>query len=137
MDTLPDAKAARDRLNSAILDMSHGFVVIFRMCCLGIVEKRFGKEVMQRAVSSVSNFLTSRMHRGTTLYQWKSYCLIAIYEGYAKEQELSEDLQETIRQNRDITVEQFGKSVVIKVPLLYEIKPIDDLREYKDISSLG
>lgn len=114
-----------------------GFVALFRLSCLDVIEKRFGPEAVQDCLMAVSAFLTSSLHSDDTIFHWSDSSLLAILQGRANEQILSAELSRIISQNRESSIQVEGRSIMLRIPLAFELTPINRLRTAEDLYRLS
>jgi len=115
----------------------NGHIALFRLGCLEIISERFGLEAVQDSVMAVSAFLTHNLHSDDAIFHWSDSSLLIILEGRASEQILTAELQRIVSQNRDITVNISGRTVMLRIPLDFELTPIACLRSAEDLYKLS
>jgi GGDEF domain-containing protein len=114
-----------------------GFVALFRLSCLEVIEKRFGPEAVQDCLMAVSAFLTSCLHSDDAIFHWSESSLLAILQGRANEQILTAELNRIVSQNRESSIQVEGRSIMLRIPLSFELTPISRLRTADDLYRLS
>lgn len=113
-----------------------GFVVLFRLSFLNVIGERFGMEAVQDSLMAVSAFLTSSLRNDDAIYHWSDSSLLAVLQSPTTEQILTAAMRRIVDNNRDITIQIGGRSVMLRIPLEFEITPIDSLRTADDLRKL-
>ena len=116
---------------------SKGFIVLFRLGCLEIIHERFGGDAVQDCLMAVSAFLTHSLHSDDHIYHWSDSTLLAILLGRVSEKILSAELRRIASQNREITIDNGGHSIMVRIPLEFEITSIECLRSAEDLCKLS
>jgi GGDEF domain-containing protein len=114
-----------------------GFIALFRLGCLEIISQRFGLEAVQDCLMAVSAFLTHSLHGDDAVFHWSDSSLLVILEGRPSEQILSAELHRIVAQNRDVTVNIEKRTVMLRIPLDFDLTPIANLRIAKDLYKLS
>ena len=115
---------------------SDGFVVVFRLSCLEVIAQRFGLAAVQDCLMAVSAFLTSSLHNDDAIYHWSDSSLLAILEARPNERILTAELQRIVTQNRDITIKMGERTVMVRIPMTFELTPIANLQTAGDLNNL-
>ena len=113
-----------------------GFVVLFRLSFLNVIGERFGMEAVQDSLMAVSAFLTSSLRNDDAIYHWSDSSLLAVLQSPTTVQILTAAMRRIVDNNRDITIQIGGRSVMLRIPLEFEITPIDSLRTADDLRKL-
>jgi len=113
-----------------------GHIVLFQLSCLTVISQRFGPEAVQDCVMAVSAFLTHSLHSEDSIYHWSDSALLAVLQGRASEQILAAELQRLVMQNRDTTVEIGGRNIMVRIPISFDMAPIERLRTAEDMFKL-
>jgi GGDEF domain-containing protein len=113
-----------------------GFIALFRLGCLEMISHRFGVEAVQDSLMAVSAFLTSNLRNDDAIFHWSDSSLLVVLEGRPNEQILTAELQRIIVQNREITVTIEGRNVMLRIPLDFNLTPIEFLRSAEDLYKL-
>jgi len=113
-----------------------GFVVLFQLNCLAMIGERFGMEAVQDSLMAVSAFLTSSLRSDDAIYHWSGSSLLAVLQTPASMPILAAAMRRIVDNNRDITIQIGGRSVMLRVPLEFEITPIGSLRNAEDLHKL-
>lgn len=127
---------AVERLRKVMEKGNGGFVVLFSLSCLEMIDERFGAEAVQDALMAVSAFLTQSLHAADAIYHWSDSSLLAIAVDRANEQILTAELRRIVAQNRDITIHTGGRSIMLRIPLNFDITPIAHFESAEDIYKL-
>jgi len=114
-----------------------GFVVIFKLNCLGMIGERFGLEAVQDSLMAVSAFLTNSLRSDDAIYSWSGSSLLAVLQTPASEQILAAAMRRIVDNNRDITIQMGGRSVMLRIPLEFQMTPISQLRSAGDLHKLS
>jgi hypothetical protein len=114
-----------------------GFIALFRLSCLDLIEKRFGPEAVQDSLMAVSAFLTSSLHGDDSIFHWSESSLLAILQGRANEPILTAELNRILSQNRESSIKVEGRSIMLRIPLSFDLTPISRLRTAEDLYRLS
>jgi GGDEF domain-containing protein len=121
-----------------ILDQGGGgFVVLFQLGFLDVIGERFGVEAVQDSLMAVSAFLTSNLRNDDAIYHWSNSSLLAVLQTPSTEQILSAAMRRIVDNNRDITIQVGGRSVMLRVPLEFDMIPIGMLKSAEDLYKLS
>jgi GGDEF domain-containing protein len=115
----------------------NGFIALFRLSCLDVISQRFGMEAVQDCLMAVSAFLTASLHNDDAIFHWSDSSLLAILQGRPSEQILTAELQRIASQNRDSSINVAGRTIMLRIPLAFELTPIDRLRSAEDLFRLS
>lgn len=129
--------AAVEHLERIIERGGNGFVVLFGLGCLDVIGERFGPEAIQDSVMAVSAFLAQSLRSDDAIYHWSDSSLLAILESHASEQMLSAAMQRVVNNNRDITIQLNDRTVMLRVPLHFQINPISHFQSANDLYKLA
>lgn len=113
-----------------------GFIALFRLGCLEIISQRFGLEAVEDCLMAVSAFLTHSLHNNDAIFHWSDSSLLVVLEGRPSEQILAAELHRVVAQNRDITVNIEGRTVMLRIPLDFDLTPISNLHTAEDLYKL-
>lgn len=116
---------------------AQGFVVAFHLGFLDVIGERFGMEAVQDSIMAVSAFLTSSLRNNDAIYHWSDSSLLAVLESPATQAILAAAMRRIVDNNRDITVQINDRSVMLRIPLDFEIIPIGSLRSAEDLYKLS
>ena len=114
-----------------------GFVALFQLSCLEVINQRFGKEAVEDCLMAVSAFLTSSLHGDDAVYHWSDSSLLAVLQGRPSEQILAAELQRIASQNRDSSINVAGRNIMLRIPLAFELTSINRLRTADDLYRLS
>jgi GGDEF domain-containing protein len=110
-----------------------GFIVLFRLSCLNIINQRFGPEAVEDCLMAVAAFLTESLYADDTIYHWSDSSLLAILQGRGNEQILTAELDRIVMQNRETSVKLGGRSTMLRIPLTFDLTPIERLQSAEDL----
>jgi GGDEF domain-containing protein len=128
--------SAIERLKHIMENGGKGFVVLFRLTCLNIIHQRFGPEAVEDCLMAVAAFLTQSLHSDDAIYHWSDSSLLAILQGRADEQILTAELNRIAMQNRETTVNIGGRSTMLRIPITFDITPIERLHSADDLCKI-
>jgi len=114
-----------------------GFVVFFRLGFLEVIGERFGMEAVQDSVMAVSAFLTSSLRSDDAIYHWSDSSLLAVVHSQANEQTLTAAMRRIVDNNRDITIQIGERNIMLRIPMEFEVTPIQNLRAADDLFKLS
>lgn len=86
---------------------------------------------------AVSTFLTRSLRYDDTVYHWNHSTLPAILQIPAADQAFTAFLQRTINNNRDTIIRLGGRSIMLRIPLTFEVTPIAHFRTADDLYKAG
>ncbi len=113
-----------------------GFVVLFRLSCLTMINQRFGPEAVEDCLMAVSAFLTQSLHADDAIYHWSDSSLLAVLQGRANEQILTAELDRIVLQNRETTVSIGGRATMLRIPITFDITPIERLKSAEELMKI-
>jgi GGDEF domain-containing protein len=128
--------AAIEHLDSVMKAGRHRFVTLFRMSCLDVINQRFGMDAVEDCLMALSAFLTHSLHGDDRIFHWTDSLLLAILLKRPNEQIVTAELQRIANQNRDITINMTGRIVMLRIPLAFELIPIERLHTADEIGRL-
>jgi len=114
-----------------------GFVALIRLSCLEVIHQRFGTEAVEDCLMAVSAFLTSSLHSDDIIYHWSDSSLLAVLQGRPSETILAAELQRIASQNRESSIQVAGRTIMLRIPLAFELTPINRLRSADDLYRLS
>lgn len=109
------------------------FIVLFRLSCLNMINQRFGPEAVEDCLMAVSAFLTQSLHSDDAIYHWSDSSLLAILQGRANDQILTAELERIAMQNRETTVNICGRATMLRIPITFDVTPIERLKSADDL----
>ncbi len=109
------------------------FIVLFRLSCLNMINQRFGPEAVEDCLMAVSAFLTESLNSDVAIYHWSDSSLLAILLGRPNEQILTAELERIAMQNRESTVSIGGRATVLRIPITFDLTPIERLKTADDL----
>jgi GGDEF domain-containing protein len=115
---------------------SKAFIVLFRLSCLNMINQRFGPEAVEDCLMAVSAFLTESLHSDDAIYHWSDSSLLAILQGRVNEQILTAELERIAMQNRETTVNIGGRSTMLRIPITFDLTPIERLKSADDLCKI-
>jgi GGDEF domain-containing protein len=110
-----------------------GFIVLFRLSCLNMINQRFGSEAVEDCLMAVAAFLTQCLHADDAIYHWSDSSLLAILQCRANEQILTAELERIAFQNRETSVNIGGRATMLRIPITFDLTPIDRLQSADDL----
>lgn len=113
-----------------------GFVVLFRLSCLSMINQRFGPEAVEDCLMAVSAFLTQSLHSDDAIYHWSDSSLLSVLQGRANEQILTAELDRIAMQNRETSVKIGGRATMLRIPITFDITPIERLKSADDLCKI-
>lgn len=113
-----------------------GFVVLFRLSCLSMINQRFGPEAVEDCLMAVSAFLTQSLHSDDAIYHWSDSSLLAVLQGRANAQILTAELDRIAMQNRETSVKIGGRATMLRIPITFNITPIERLKSADDLCKI-
>jgi GGDEF domain-containing protein len=125
--------SAIERLQGIMDSGGKGFIVLFRLTCLNMINQRFGAEAVEDCLMAVAAFLTQSLHSDDSIYHWSDSSLLAILQGRANEQILNAELERIAFQNRETSVNIGGRGTMLRIPITFDLTPIDRLQSADDL----
>ena len=125
--------SAIERLKGIMESGGKGFIVLFRLTCLNMINQRFGSEAVDDCLMAVAAFLTQSLHSDDSIYHWSDSSLLAILQGRANEQILNAELERIVFQNRETSVNIGGRGTMLRIPITFDLTPIDRLQSAEDL----
>jgi GGDEF domain-containing protein len=129
---------------SAIAHLEHimeqggrGYIVLFRLSCLNMIHQRFGDETVQDCLMAVAAFLTQSLHSDDQTYHWSDSSLLSILQGRVNEQILTAELERIVLKNRETCVNIGGRATMLRIPITFDITPIDQLQTAEDLLKIN
>jgi len=129
--------AAVDHVKKIMERNIGGYAVLFQLNCLGMIGERFGAEAVQDSLMAVSAFLTHSLRSDDAVYHWSDSSLLAILQTPVSVPILTAAMRRIVDNNRDITIRIGGRTVMLRIPLEFEVTPIDQLRTAEDLHKLS
>jgi len=125
--------SAIEHLKRIMIGGSKGYIVLFRLNCLNMINQRFGAEAVEDCLMAVAAFLTESLPSDDIIYHWSDSSLLAILQVRANEQILTAELNRIVFQNREISVNIGGRATMLRIPLSFDITPIERLQTPDDL----
>ncbi|MGD0293077.1 MAG: diguanylate cyclase [Terracidiphilus sp.] len=129
--------AAVEHVRKIMDQGGRGFVVLFQLGLLDVIGDRFGVEVIQDSLMAVSAYLTASLRNDDAVYHWSDSSLLAVLQTPSSEQILTAAMRRIVDNNRDITIHIGGRSVMLRIPLEFEMIPIGMLNSAEDLYKLS
>jgi GGDEF domain-containing protein len=129
--------AAVEHLQKIMDRGGKGFIAVFRLSCLEVISQRFGPEAVQDCLMAVSAFLTESLQNEDTIYHWSDSSLLAILENRVNEVILNAQLQRIAAANRETNVTIGGRNIMLRLPITFDLTPINRLRNADDLFKLA
>ncbi|MGA3371510.1 MAG: diguanylate cyclase [Terracidiphilus sp.] len=127
---------AVEHLKKVMEQEAIGFVVIFRLSCLEMVSRRFGSEAVQDCLMAVAAFLTESLRDEDAIFHWSDSSLVAILLNRPNETLLTAELNRIAARNTDINVNIGGRSIMLRIPFVFEMIPLDRFKSPNDLYKL-
>ena len=129
--------SAVDYLKSILERGGTGFIALFRLSCLDVIKQRFGVEAVEDCLMAVSAFLTASLHNDDQIFHWSDSSLLAILQGRPSAQILTAELQRIASQNPESSIHVAGRTIMLRIPLAFDLTPIHRLRTPEDLFRLS
>jgi GGDEF domain-containing protein len=129
--------SAVERLKGIMASGGSGFIAVFRLSCLSMINQRFGPEAVEDCLMAVASYLTQGLHSDDTIYHWSDSSLLAILQGRANEQILTAELERVTMQTRETSVNIGGRSTMLRIPITFELTPIERLKTPEDLHKIS
>ena len=110
-----------------------GFIVLFRLSCVDVISQRFGSAAVEDCLMAVSAFLTAGLESTDAIFHWSDCALLAILQGRFSDLLVSAELERIISQNRESSINVAGRAIMLRIPLAYELTPINRLHSADDL----
>jgi hypothetical protein len=130
---LRGAGSAVERLRKIMASGGDGFIVLFRLSCLDVISQRFGPEAVEDCLMAVSAFLTAGLQSDDAIYHWSDSALLAILQGRYSDFMVAAELDRIISQNRESSINVAGRPIMLRLPISFELTPINRLRTADDL----
>jgi hypothetical protein len=86
---------------------------------------------------AVSAFLTASLHNDDQIFHWSDSSLLAILQGRPSAQILTAELQRIASQNPESSIHVAGRTIMLRIPLAFDLTPIHRLRTPEDLFRLS
>jgi GGDEF domain-containing protein len=129
--------SAVEHLRKIMDSGGNGCIALFRLGCLEVINQRFGVEAVQDCVMAVSAYLTHSLHSDDAIYHWSDSSVLAILRNRYSSQILTAELQRIAAQNRDISINVDGRNIMVRIPLEFDLTPIESLSSADDLLKLS
>jgi GGDEF domain-containing protein len=113
-----------------------GFIVLFQLTCLDMINQRFGAEAVEDCLMAVAAYLTQSLNSDDAIYHWSNSSLVAILEGRVNEQILTAEVERIVHRHREATVNIGGRAIMLRIPLTFEITPVEHLQSADDLRKI-
>ncbi len=114
-----------------------GYVVLFRLSCLKMINERFGAAAVEDCLMAVAAFLTQNLHSDDAIFHWSDSSLLAILQGRANEQILTAEINRIVFQNRETSVQIGGRATMLRIPLTFDITSMEHLQSTDDLHKIA
>ncbi len=129
--------SAVEHLRKIVEQGGDGFIVLFRLSCIDIINQRFGAEAVEDCLMAVSAFLTTGLQSEDSIYHWSDSALLAILQGRYSEFMVTAELDRIIAQNRESSINVAGRAIMLRIPISFELTPINRLRSAEDLLKIS
>ena len=123
-------------LEQILAEGGRGYIVQFELGCMDVIGQRFGLEAVQDCLIAAAAYVTHSLHGDDRVYHWSDSRLLAILQGRANEQILTAELNRLTGHNRDFMVQVGGRTIMLRIPLSFEIIPISGFKSVEDLNKL-
>jgi hypothetical protein len=72
-----------------------------------------------------------------SIYHWSDSALLAILQGRPSEALLKAELERVIAQNRESSIKVAGRTIMLRIPLDFQMTPISRLRSPEDLMRIS
>jgi GGDEF domain-containing protein len=134
---LRGAGSAVEHLRKMMNEGADGFIVLFRLSCLHVISQRFGPEAVEDCLMAVSAFLTAGLESTDSIYHWSDSALLAILRGRYSDFMVAAELDRIIAQNRESSINVAGRATMLRIPISFELTPINQLRSAEDLLKIS
>lgn len=86
---------------------------------------------------AVSACLTAGLPSEDTIYHWSDSSLVAILLNRPNEHLLNAELRRIAAKNSDINVNIGGRSIMLRIPITFDLTPIDSFKTADDLYKLS
>lgn len=123
-------------LEQILAEGGKGYIAQFELGCMDVIGQRFGQEAVQDCLIAVAAYVTHSLHGDDVVYHWSNSRLLAILQGRANETILTAELNRLTGHNRDFMVQVSGRTIMLRIPLSFEIIPISRFTCAEDLNKL-
>lgn len=125
--------AAIEYLRAHMKEKQSGFIVLFHLSCLDVIRMRFGQEAVEDCLISVAANFTASLQSKDRIYHWSDASLLAILQSRPSKIILNAELEHIVEQHRESTITIAGRSIMVRLPITFEIYPVHLLKEPEDL----
>jgi len=86
---------------------------------------------------AVSAFLTAGLQSDDSIYHWSDSALLAILQGRYSDFMMAAELDRIIAQNRESSINVQGRAIMLRIPITFELTPINRLRTAEDLLKIS
>ena len=129
--------SAVEHLRKIMAKEGDGFIVLFRLSCLDVISQRFGPEAVEDCLMAVSAFLTAGLESDDAIFHWSDSALLAILQGRYSDFMVAAELDRIIAQNRESSINVAGRAIMLRIPITFELTPINRLRSADDLKKIS
>jgi hypothetical protein len=129
--------AAVEHVGKIMDQGGQGFVVHFQLGFLDVIGERFGVEAIQDSLMAVSAFLTSSLRNDDAIYHWSDSSLLAVLQTPSTELVLTAAMRRIVDNNREISIQIGGRTVMLRIPLEFDMISIGTLKSAEDLYKLS
>lgn len=134
---LPGGGSAMEHVQKLMDEGGEGYVVFFQLRCMDVISQRFGMEAVQDCLMAVSAFLTAGLDNHDKIYHWSDSTLLAVLQGRPSEAILTAEIQRILSQNRESTIHVAGRPIMLRIPLAFDVIPVNRLNTPEDLLRLS
>ncbi len=88
------------------------------------------------AITTSSTSPTQSLHSEDAIYHWSDSSLLSVLQGRANEQILTAELDRIAMQNRETSVKIGGRATMLRIPITFDITPIERLKSADDLCKI-
>jgi hypothetical protein len=129
--------SAVEHLRKMMESGATGYIALFQLRCLEVIHQRFGEEAVHDCLMEVSAFLTHGLNRNDAIFHWSDSTLLAILQDKRSEMLVAAELQRVIDRNRESFVHIGGHTVMLRIPLVFELTAINRLSKAEDLLTIS
>jgi hypothetical protein len=128
--------AALEQLQHELERGGSGFVVQVRLSCLDMVLQRFGMPAVEDCLMAVAALFSSNLNSEDRMYHWSDSSLVGILANRYIEENVTAELERIAMRNRDISITVGGRTIILRVPLVFHFFPFAKFRKAEDLYKL-
>ena len=111
--------------------------MLFKLSCLEVISQRFGPEAVEDCLMAVSAFLMAGLQNEDAIFHWSDSALLAILQGRFSDFMVAAELDRIIAKNRESSINVAGRAIMLRIPITFELTPINRLRNADDLLKIS